>query len=177
MNPDLSHCRRILYQPQGKPKNTGVGSLSLLQRIFPTQKSNCGLLHCRRIFYQPSHQRSLLMLLLLLLLSRFSRVRLCATPWTAAHQVPRPWDSPGKNTGVGCHFLLQGYFPTQGWNLGFLHCRQILHQLSYEGSPIRISQKVFKKEKLSSSRIHYCYIISSTEFKLSCLLCNHQFQV
>ena len=46
--------------------------------------------------------------LLLLLLSRFSRVRLCATPWTAAHWgYPRPWDSPGKNTGVGCHFLLQ----------------------------------------------------------------------
>ena len=47
------------------------------------------------------------MLLLLLLLSRFSRVRLCATPQTAAHQASRPWDSPGKNTGVGCHFLLQ----------------------------------------------------------------------
>jgi len=45
--------------------------------------------------------------LLLLLLSRFSRVRLCATPETAAHQAPCPWDSPGKNTGVGCHFLLQ----------------------------------------------------------------------
>ena len=44
---------------------------------------------------------------LLLLLSRFSRVRLCATPQMAAHQLPRPWDSPGKNTGVGCHFLLQ----------------------------------------------------------------------
>ena len=44
---------------------------------------------------------------LLLLLSRFSRVRLCATPQTAAHQAPHPWDSPGKNTGVGCHFLLQ----------------------------------------------------------------------
>ena len=44
---------------------------------------------------------------LLLLLSHFSRVRLCATPQTAAHQAPRPWDSPGKNTGVGCHFLLQ----------------------------------------------------------------------
>ena len=41
---------------------------------------------------------------ILLLLSHFSRVRLCATPWTAAQ---RPWDSPGKNTGVGCHFLLQ----------------------------------------------------------------------
>ena len=44
---------------------------------------------------------------LLLLLSRFSLVRLCATPEMAAHQAPRPWDSPGKNTGVGCHFLLQ----------------------------------------------------------------------
>ena len=44
---------------------------------------------------------------LLLLLSHFSRVRLCATPEMAAHQVCRPWDSPGKNTGVGCHFLLQ----------------------------------------------------------------------
>ena len=42
-----------------------------------------------------------------MLLSHFSRVRLCATPQTAAHQAPRPWDSPGKNTGVGCHFLLQ----------------------------------------------------------------------
>ena len=46
-------------------------------------------------------------LLLLLLLGRFSRVRLCATPETAAHQASCPWDSPGKNTGVGCHFLLQ----------------------------------------------------------------------
>ena len=43
----------------------------------------------------------------MLLLSRFSRVQLCATPWTAAHQAPCPWDSPGKNTGVGCHFFLQ----------------------------------------------------------------------
>ena len=43
----------------------------------------------------------------LLLLSCFSRVRLCATPQTAAHQAPCPWDSPGKNPGVGCHFLLQ----------------------------------------------------------------------
>ena len=40
-------------------------------------------------------------------------------------------------------------------------------------SSSRISQKVFRKEKLSSSRIHYCYIILTTEFKLSCLLCNH----
>ena len=37
---------------------------------------------------------------------------------------------PGKNTAVGCHFLLQGIFPTQGWNPGLLHCMQILYHLS-----------------------------------------------
>ena len=45
-------------EPQGKPKNTGVGSLSLLQWIFPTQESNWGLLHCRWILYQLSYQGS-----------------------------------------------------------------------------------------------------------------------
>ena len=45
--------------------------------------------------------------LLLLLLRRFGHVRLCATPQTAATRLLHPWDSPGKNTGVGCHFLLQ----------------------------------------------------------------------
>ena len=45
-----------------------------------------------------------------------------------------PWDSPGKNIGVGCHFLLQGTFPTQRSNLGLPHCRQMLYCLSYQGS-------------------------------------------
>ena len=40
-------------------------------------------------------------------------------------------DSPGKNTGVGCHALHQGIFPTQGSNRGLLHCRWILYQLRY----------------------------------------------
>ena len=47
-----------------------------------------------------------------------SRVQLFATPWTVAHQVPLSMgDSPGKNTGVGGHALLQGIFSTQGSNL------------------------------------------------------------
>ena len=58
-----------------------------------------------------------------------------ATPWTVATRLLCPWDSLGKNTGVGCHFLLQGIFPTQGSNLGLLHCMQILYQVSYKGSP------------------------------------------
>ena len=45
-------------EPQGKPKNVGVGSLSLLQEIFPTQESNWGLLHYSQILYQLSYQGS-----------------------------------------------------------------------------------------------------------------------
>ena len=46
-------------EPQGKPKDTGVGILSLPQGLFPTQESNWGLLHCRMILYQLSYQGSL----------------------------------------------------------------------------------------------------------------------
>ena len=44
-------------------------------------------------------------------------------------------DFPGKNTRLGCHFLFQGIFPTQGLNLGLPHCRQILYYLSHQESP------------------------------------------
>ena len=44
-----------------------------------------------------------------------------------------PWNSPGKNTGVSSHSLLQGIFLTQGSNQGFLHCRRILYHLSHQG--------------------------------------------
>ena len=46
-----------------------------------------------------------------------------------------PWSSPGKNTGVGSRFILQGIFPTQRSNQGLLHWKQILSCLSYQGSP------------------------------------------
>ena len=55
--------------------------------------------------WRTSFLRWLLLLLLLLLLSCFSRVWLCAAPEPT--RLPHSWDSPGKNTGVGCHFLLQ----------------------------------------------------------------------
>ena len=42
----------------------------------------------------------------------FSLAQLFGTPWTVAHQAPLSMDFPGKNTGAGCHFLLQGIFPT-----------------------------------------------------------------
>ena len=45
-----------------------------------------------------------------------------------------PWNSQGKNTGVGSHFLLQVIFPIQDSNLGLLHDRRILYHLSHQGS-------------------------------------------
>ena len=55
-------------------------------------------------------------------------------PWTIPARLLCPWDSPGKNTGVGCHALLQGIFLTQGSNLGLPHCRWILYHLSHQGN-------------------------------------------
>ena len=60
-----------------------------------------------------------------------SRVRLFATPWTVAYEAPPSRDFPGKNTGVGCYFLLQRIFPSQGSNPGLPHCRQTLYPLSH----------------------------------------------
>ena len=68
-----------------------------------------------------------------------SRVWLFATPWTVAHQAPL-WDFPGKNTGVGCHFLRQGIFLPQGLNPQLLphllYWQAESLQLCYWGSPL-----------------------------------------
>ena len=54
-------------------------------------------------------------------LSHFSHVQLFASLWTTARRLLCLWDSPGKNTGVGCHTLLQVIFPIQGFSLHLLH--------------------------------------------------------
>ena len=65
-----------------------------------------------------------------------------------------PWDFPSKNTRLGCHFLLQGIFPTQELNPGFQHCRQILYQLSYVGSSsVQFTSKgKFRKNEVENLR-------------------------
>ena len=78
-----------------------------------------------------------------------------------------PWDSPGRNTRVGCPFLLQGTFPTQGSNPGLLHSRQILYQLSHQGRKSINYSKIFflitnilksKREDkwLGAEQVHFC---------------------
>ena len=73
-----------------------------------------------------------------------SRAQLFAIPWTVVcTKLLRPWDFPGNSTGVGCHFLLQGIFPTQGSNPGLPHCRQTLYHLSHQASLIILLCLIF----------------------------------
>ena len=73
----------------------------------------------------------------------FSRVRLFATPWTVAYQTLPIVGFSRQEYWSGCHFLLQGIFPTQGSNLGLPHCRQTLYPLSH--------QEIASDKKLSKS--------------------------
>ena len=69
--------------------------------MFKKHSENCSKYHINEKL------TSQMWMLLLLLLSRFSRVRLCATHRWQTTRLRHSWDSPGKNTGVDCHFLLQ----------------------------------------------------------------------
>ena len=68
-------------------------------------------------------------------------------PWTSPPGSSVHGDSPGKNTRVGCHSLLQGIFLTQGSNSSLLHCRQVLCCLSHQGSPIDHERKKERKKE------------------------------
>ena len=115
-------------------KNTGVGCHALLQGTFSTQDGACvSHVSCigRQILYHQRHLGSPSLGLVLCCAQLLSCVRLCATPpGSSVHG-----DSPGKNTGVGCHALFQRIFPTQGSNSGLLHCWQIIYQLRHQGNP------------------------------------------
>ena len=76
------------------------------------------------------------------------------------HGLHSLWNSPGQNAGVGSCSLLRGIFPTQGSNLGLLHCRWIIYHLSHQGGPVerrrqvillQLHSKDFEKDTLTSS--------------------------
>ena len=94
----------------------------------------------------PPTDMLMLKLLIPLLLRKWKSLSLFETPWT----IYSPWNSPGQNTGVGSLSFLQGIFPTQGTNPGLLHCRQILYQLSHEGSPRILEWVAFPFSRTSS---------------------------
>ena len=86
----------------------------------------------------PSIFRSLGFSMCACVLSHFSRVQLFVTLWTVVCQALCPWDSPGRNTGVSCHFLLQGIFlPLDRTHSSSISCmgRRILYHWCHLGSP------------------------------------------
>ena len=80
--------------------------------------------------------------------------QLCLTPCDpmGPARLLRPWNFPGKNTGVGCHFLLQGIFPTQGLNPGLPLCRQTLLQSEPPGKSSFIRYVLVKKQKQKTKK-------------------------
>ena len=82
----------------------------------------------------------------ILLIIRESKSHSVVSSSLRPHGLYSPWNSTGQNPGVGSWSLLQGIFPTQGMNSGLLHCRQILYQLSHEGSPLCHTNSLSKYE-------------------------------
>ena len=110
-----------------------MGCHFLLQRICLTQGLKQHLRHCRWILYHLATWEAPYMYMLCLVTQSCPTLcdpLDCSLPGSSVHG-----DSSGKNTGVGCHTLLQGVFPTQALSPGLLHCRQILYCLSHKGSP------------------------------------------
>ena len=73
-----------------------------------------------------------------------------------------PWDSPGKNTGVSCHSLLQGIFLIQASNLGLLDYRQVLYHLKHQGSPRVRGGKISNRLRDTSKAWELVVYVSKT---------------
>ena len=125
----------------GSPgKNSGVDCHFLLQVIFLSQRSNLGLRHCRQILYNLSYREVLVIPSLTFLLN----CCLYANSYTTVLQphglwptrLLCPWDFPGKNSGMGGHFLFQGLFPSQGLNPCLLHWQVDSLPLNHQRSAI-----------------------------------------
>ena len=142
----MSNSLQPLYSPRNSPgQNTGVGSCSLLQGIFPTQGSNPGLPHCRQILYQLSHQGS--PRILHWVAFPFSSGSSWSWNWTRVSCVAGRFfttellEKPKTNTMKTFKMV---YIKKKKTNQGLLHCRQILHHLSYYGSPrITVATEIF----------------------------------
>ena len=109
-----------------------------------------------------------------MLVSLLSCVQLFVTSWTVAHQFLCPWNSPGKNIGMGSHSLLQEIFLTQGLDPGLLYCRQILYLLSHQGRPPNTLTQLFQN---ISESILTSLIIFSVFMKIRTLLMIHWWNI
>ena len=134
-----------------------------LQGIFLIQGLNPGLLHCRQILYHWATIQCEIQ-------CESERKWSCSVVSDSLRphglqptRLLHPWDFPGKNTGVGCHFLLQEIFLIQGLNPGLLHCRQMLYHLSRQRSTITrektiLDFKIIKFKILSQYMVLLVYL-------------------
>ena len=81
-----------------------------------------------------------------------------------------PWNFPGKSTGVGCHFLLQGIFLTQGLNPDLPHCRQTLYHLSHQEGECKLVQPF-------SSVLSHVRLCNTMDCSMPGLLVHHQWEL
>ena len=141
--PGESHGRKSLvgYSPQGRKESVTTGRLHFLYHL-----NHLGNVYC--IIQQNAYTLKALFAIFyfaLLINLWFILYGSCSVSHSAVSdslwsrgptRILCSWNTPGKNTGVGSYSLLQVIFLTQGSNLGFLYCRQILYCLSHQESPL-----------------------------------------
>ena len=89
----------------------------------------------------------------------------CSPPGSSVHG-----NSPGKDTGLGCHALLQGIFPTQGKNPGLLHCRRILYHLSHQSQEyysLSLLQGIFSTQESNWGLLHFRWSLYQLSYQES----------
>ena len=149
--PGKSRGQRSLggYSPQG-PKESDMTEATFLpeELAWATQGAHTPAFPLRALQRHPQASPGSPIGIFILLLSESRSV--LSNSWRP-HGLCSPWNSPGRNTGVGSLSLLQGIFPAQGLNPGLLHCLWILYQLSHQGSP-RILEWVAFSRGSSQSR-------------------------
>ena len=92
-------------------------------------------------------------------LNQFSHVRLFGTLWTIATSLLCRWDSPGKNTGVGCHALLKGIFPTHRSNPHLLLAGRLFTTSVTWETPLRKEQKILQYATLSKNKFYFVQLL------------------
>ena len=115
-------------EPQGKPKNTGVGSISLLQ-IFPTQESNQGLLHCRWILYQLSYQGSLMQIWASLVAQMVKNLPAMQETWVQSLCQEDPLEEENSMDRGSWQATVQGH---KGWGT----TEKLIHMFTHIQGPL-----------------------------------------
>ena len=133
---------------------------------FPNQRSHpCPLHKKHRVLTSGSPGKSLQYTIVVV--QSPSCVRFLRSHGLQPARLLCPWDSPGKNTGVGCCFFLQEIFLTQALNPGLLHCRQILYQLSYKESPLQYTSHFKYSGGLAPWIFWICFYVEMGKKELS----------